>query len=838
MRFAIATAGLLLASCDASTDEAASANNEMQNIESKHAVKNKILSHDKTHTSSQKGMRYSQLLQRRLASNKKKRELKVRSTKLHENESLPKSNIMSPDLGILGGQNLKKIERNLRVTGFAIPRAEKESIMDRDSMRESSDGTPVNLSLSNSASSQNADEGEIVEVSNVYSSFMLDNLQYTCDYAQCDCENFDAQWLNGTIECENYVNPDGSDYCESTINYCGEAVEICYRTTLSFEATDSETYSFRHCYTNSKPYQQNVCISFDHIAQEENSYEFDMNVTTTVPRPNEVLFTIPSSNPCTVQFNNMECNSCSTEIRTLRQYSTNEETGEREIIAIAKDLCFNIDCSNAGGEAAIINTCRDDPFPNTLRQNVMFGDDCTRCQPCGLGYRIQNLDAEGYFPVIGEYMCSGLELAARLGFFDRDVCPEIQVKTEEYCGCQPIFWDPALAPIPRMGEVPPSESRQTSVSGPSYIPILLPGDTIGDEACDVCGSQTAFVADPGAIVTLPNGVPTSCAALQGAGRLGMFTSEYCRSKVMPLVFRTCGGCFHMIEEPAADPIPILAASLVTAEPTTEDNIFNHTKENILNQTQENTLNQMEDNSFNQTEDSQMQDSLLNQTVDNQTQENILNQMQDNQTEESLLSQTEDNSFNQMEDNIFAEIKEDKMISLPQEDNVTTPPFAAPTTTATTDRGAPLSCRICPEGSELAFPDNRIDHSAVLLSCRDLVSLLALAGPVFTESYCSYTVRAIIDTDCGGCVVVAAAQRMSGRIDGENDQKLRLTTGSSHHSETPEEIDVVSTASNFPNAAAMITDVSSSGSFAGPHRTWMLLATAAMAIPFSFWTSLS
>ena len=157
---------------------------------------------------------------------------------------------------------------------------------------------------------------------------------------------------------------------------------------------------------------------------------------------------------------------------------------------------------------------------------------------------MKNPDAEGFFPVIGEYQCSGLELAAKIGFFDRKLCPEVQAKTAEYCGCEPIFYDPALVSSP-MEKTSRSDIDSSNSSTNSYgALVLLPGDTIGDITCDVCGSQQGIVANPGAIVTLPNGVMTSCSALQGAGRLGMFTADYCLSEVMPLVFRTCGGCFH------------------------------------------------------------------------------------------------------------------------------------------------------------------------------------------------------------------------------------------------------------------------------------------------------
>ena len=369
------------------------------------------------------------------------------------------------------------------------------------------------------------------------------------EYNKCDCGDFDFEAINGTIQC-TYSASDGSDICETTLNNCGEPVEICYRQSISFEAAGPEDYSYTYCQTYTKPYQQHVCTTFNH---GDEYYMEDIEVDNSTSTYFESAAS--SSMTCSVQFNDMECNSCSTLLETTERTAFNPFTNETEVLSIYEERCFLIDCSNTGDKENIVNTC-DSGLPTTLKETVIFGDDCSRCQPCGLGYQIENLDAVGYFPLIGEYQCSGLGLAAKIGFFDRKLCPEIQEKTAEYCGCEPLFFDPTLVWTPPVEQ---SSRTKTLRQAPGPL-VLLPGDTVGAAACDVCGSRQAVVAQPVELVTLPNGVLTSCAALQAAGRLGMFSPTYCLSEVMPLVFDICGGCYHDVDVNLFEPPSVVQQS--------------------------------------------------------------------------------------------------------------------------------------------------------------------------------------------------------------------------------------------------------------------------------------
>jgi hypothetical protein len=149
--------------------------------------------------------------------------------------------------------------------------------------------------------------------------------------------------------------------------------------------------------------------------------------------------------------------------------------------------------------------------------------------------------------VIGSYRCSGLELGGFVGFFDREICPDLKAKTNEYCGCEPDFYDPTLLPARATATKPAKTNRNIDGTARFRVErdesaVVLPGDTHGAEACHLCGSNTARVALGNNLVTLPNGKTTTCSSLEGAGRLGMMTPEYCQQFAMPLVFHSCGGC--------------------------------------------------------------------------------------------------------------------------------------------------------------------------------------------------------------------------------------------------------------------------------------------------------
>mmetsp|Transcript_17274 Transcript_17274/g.19740 ORF Transcript_17274/g.19740 Transcript_17274/m.19740 type:complete len:420 (+) Transcript_17274:3-1262(+) len=208
----------------------------------------------------------------------------------------------------------------------------------------------------------------------------------------------------------------------------------------------------------------------------------------------------------------------------------------------------------------------------------------------------------GMFPLIGDYDCASLEVSAMQGNFDRELCQELQVQTKQGCECQPFFYDPSIGGMTMSNS---NNDRQSSSSAPTttYIEavfssgvtynfnasghnninndtettitantttdeninadkffFVLPGDMYGagggadadgaasgsgttlSPMCLVCGSNARTVRNPTTLLDLPNGSLSSCMAVEAAGRLGLFSSTYCSSTVIPLIVDACGGC--------------------------------------------------------------------------------------------------------------------------------------------------------------------------------------------------------------------------------------------------------------------------------------------------------
>ncbi|OEU08238.1 hypothetical protein FRACYDRAFT_250025 [Fragilariopsis cylindrus CCMP1102] len=429
--------------------------------------------------------------------------------------------------------------------------------------------------------------------SNVETNFMIPSLQYLCEQQPtggaekwtqtffCDCENFDFELQKGVIDC-NLERP----YCSSTINSCGEEIEICYYDSIHLESIGVDDYLYRTCLTYTQPYQQQICTTFTSTSSASPSPQ--LQVTTNDDQTKQVTgIEYYEQQPaptysCDVTFNDKQCNSCEIEIREY-------ELGDN----IYYNRCFEINCGTNGNDNdnTIINTCDNgDSSPNsgvsTLKDKIIFGDDCTKCQPCGIGYYMKNLTGTGIFPIIGEYTCSGLELGSKIGFFDRELCEEIQSQTNIYCDCQPIFTtvvsndnenenepqSPSFAggtvssiepePEPKK-EIEPETEAATETETIDPPLFVLPGDTINGSMCHVCGgsnnNNSAATADdlnsnsnskvvyhvnnPNTILNLPDSsIPTTCLSLEAAGRLGFFSSDYCTDIVQPLVSNICGGC--------------------------------------------------------------------------------------------------------------------------------------------------------------------------------------------------------------------------------------------------------------------------------------------------------
>ncbi|KAG7341809.1 hypothetical protein IV203_006901 [Nitzschia inconspicua] len=305
--------------------------------------------------------------------------------------------------------------------------------------------------------------------------YLLKVLSEACGQTNyCDCTGFDITSFTGIVECTKM-----EEYCSQSVNYCGEDVELCYSLHLTLEASGRDQYSYTKCMTYTSPYQQRVCTSY----------------STADP------------SACVVDFNNDMCQSCTPELRTYK--SMYEIEGQSHEYSYSQ-RCFQFDCTDTAGEHTG-NSC--DRNVATIRHNIMFGDDCARCQPCGVGFKMTKLDNFGDFPIVGHYQCSGLELGSMIGYFDRQLCNEIQAAAFDTCGCEPLFYDPIIVKTPR-----------------------IPSDE--NESCFICGKEEAVVTLPNQNVILPE-FSMSCGELATAGVMGQFSATYCQDEVQPRAHAVC-----------------------------------------------------------------------------------------------------------------------------------------------------------------------------------------------------------------------------------------------------------------------------------------------------------
>jgi hypothetical protein len=295
---------------------------------------------------------------------------------------------------------------------------------------------------------------------------LIDTVTRACMMTEyCDCSGFDLEKLEGTIDCTSFDN-----YCSKSVNYCDEEVELCFTVTTTLVVSGPDGFTYSECILYTKPYQQKVCTTYD---------------TAT-----------PSS--CNLEFNNEMCQSCETE---LRSYEDTYDYNGTTYTYSYNQRCFEFDCATTEGAGHLGNSCDRDVA--TIGYNIVFGDDCSRCLICGLGYQMTTRDVVADFPVVGEYRCDGLELASILGFFDRQTCPQIQETAFGPCGCEPIFYDTVL-----LGEEP-NEPIVTLSPSPSFlIPSASPSRSRS------ASPLTAATPNPSAVSsvvpsTLPSPVPTA-----------------------------------------------------------------------------------------------------------------------------------------------------------------------------------------------------------------------------------------------------------------------------------------------------------------------------------------
>jgi hypothetical protein len=150
-------------------------------------------------------------------------------------------------------------------------------------------------------------DGYYVDVAAFYCSSAGD----WTDHLSCDCSKFDNNSKTGSVKCalsESYCFEDAS--CET-----------CVKLTAEFKIGEANDYAIDWCYDFFLPYEQNVCVEYAHNPS--------------------------ASADCSIDFNDVTCNSCS---MFYYDYALENET--------YTTTCAAFDCANTEGNH-VGNLCED-----------------------------------------------------------------------------------------------------------------------------------------------------------------------------------------------------------------------------------------------------------------------------------------------------------------------------------------------------------------------------------------------------------------------------------------------------------------------------------------------
>jgi hypothetical protein len=177
-------------------------------------------------------------------------------------------------------------------------------------------------------------------------------------------------------------------------------------------------------------------------------------------------------------------------------------------------------------QAATFETCGCEPIffdPDLVDHqpttNVTNEDACYVCgNPDAV---MTNPDALLLLPNTTSIRCDELSAVAMMGKFPSSYCiNEIQPRAKNDCGC--------LEPLP---PIDGSLFHDGRLETPQSEPDVEESRESTGFVCDICGPDGKLV-NHDTFVSLSNGV-TTCAALDEAGKAGLFEETYCSDEIIP-----------------------------------------------------------------------------------------------------------------------------------------------------------------------------------------------------------------------------------------------------------------------------------------------------------------
>ncbi|KAL3938805.1 MAG: hypothetical protein SGARI_001601 [Bacillariaceae sp.] len=233
-----------------------------------------------------------------------------------------------------------------------------------------------------------------------YTLFCEDNMD------GCECSDVSMEDYTLSISCEF------EDTCKPKTSKCNENIVHCYDATYAWSVTAPATYTRTFCYTDTQPYDSNICYTANVIDDDWT---------------------------CEVSSGGDACSSCEVNFVDVAfcppvgncTYYTNFP-------------CYTFDCTNTALNVSG-NDCEQDGTPIF---DYMDNYGCIDCSICGPGWAVTSPNGTILDNI--PYQCWEVDAVGRAGYLTSDYCSGIQTFLQgtgnTTCGCE--MQAPTEAPAP------------------------------------------------------------------------------------------------------------------------------------------------------------------------------------------------------------------------------------------------------------------------------------------------------------------------------------------------------------------------------------------------------